>query len=152
MPVVLLTRESLPRYRERIARITADTPRQWGTMDARRMMAHLTRSIELSLGEQKAPDNSTLLSRTLLRWLFFHVLTNWPKGKIKAPEYFSPEPEGDFAAEQARLLEALERFVAAAEAQPQRREVSELLGPTTLATWRRVHGVHMDHHLRQFGA
>ena len=137
---------------QRAARIKADTPRLWGEMDAARMFAHLRRSIEISLGEYEAKDESSWFSRTVMRWVAFHVMRSWPKGKLKSPDYFTPSADaGEFEAERAGFIEALGRFMAAAEEPHGRMGYSPVFGSHPLGYWRRIHGMHIDHHLRQFG-
>ncbi len=151
MAYPILDRGTLPDFEARASRITSDSQRLWGTMTAAAMFAHLTRSIELSLGEVEVPDRSNFLTRTLLRWFVFDSPIPWMRG-IKAPAVFFPAPKEELDRERARYVEALRRFVAAAEATPGRKVHSEAFGPMTLAYWGKANGRHLDHHMRQFGA
>ncbi len=150
MGVQLFTRETAPDFRSRIEKISASTQPQWGSMDATKLMRHLSRSFEISLGEVEVKDESTWVSRNILWYLFFYVFTNWPQG-IKAPEVFTPEPEGDFEKEKQILLESMERFLTALEREPERIALSPMMGPISLRNFARINGVHLNHHLRQFG-
>lgn len=145
-----LDRALAAEFEDRIRRLAADTPRRWGTLDARSMLAHLTRSFEISLSEVQAPDQSIPVLRHLIAFLAFRLLPI-PRGRIKVPEIFTPQPEQDFEAERRRCLDGLARFMEAVEREPGRKTVNSLTGPTTLSYWRRIHGKHMEHHLRQFG-
>ena len=93
-------------------------------------------------------------SKPILRNLFYLVFnvwfTNWPKG-LKGPPFLTPEPEGSFVEEHALLVTRMEQFVDALEREPGRIAVNPSLGAIPLRTWSRAHGVHCDHHLRQFG-
>ena len=140
----------MSQFAERIGAIGPDAQRRWGTMTAGSMLAHLNRVFEISLGEFEIADRSIPVVRTVLRWLLFHVLP-WPKGKAKAPVSTLPESTGDFASERQKVLAALQRFVEAAETDPQRIGINPIVGAQTLSYWRRIHGKHIDHHLRQFG-
>ncbi len=131
--------------------ITRETERLWGEMDAAMMFRHLRFNFDLSLGKEKGKDISNVLTRTVLKWLFFHVFTNWPKGKLKAPPYFFPELDGEFEEERRMLEAAMEEFCAAVAEEPERIAPTPLLGRVKLDYWRRIHGIHCDHHLRQFG-
>ena len=62
-----------------------------------------------------------------------------------------PSPSSDFPAQQAEFIRLMERFVAEFETNPDRKTLSPLLGMITIRQWSRVHGVHNNHHLRQFG-
>jgi len=150
MAVVFLNHAALPALQARVRALKPDSARLWGTMTVERMLSHMTRSIAISLGEVKVVDKSNFFTRTVARRLIFHVLP-WPKGKIKASPAFLPEECGTFAGEREALLAAMERFAAAAEAEPGRMQVSDFFGPLPLSYWSRMNGMHLDHHLRQFG-
>lgn len=151
MATKFFERASLPAYRARIMSLRPNSERRWGKMDATEMMAHLRRSLELSLNEiEGIEDKSNLFTRTVMRWLAFHVLP-WPKGKLKSPPMFFPEFHETFETEREKLLEAMERFIDELEADPEQTGLSPFFGPVTLHYYRRMHGKHMDHHLRQFG-
>jgi len=149
--MVLLQAAGKPHFLGRIAKVQPDSPRQWGELDPAGMMAHLRRSIEISLGEVEVEDISNFLMRTVGKISFLYLLP-WPKGKIKAPSQFTPPPEGDLESERARLSEAMDRFLEDLRNNPARRTRNPAMGMLTLRTWSRVHGLHFDHHLRQFGA
>lgn len=136
----------------RLHAIESPAQRRWGELDPPALMAHLRRTLEISLGEVPVKDISNPLTKTIVRWIFFDLPTPWPKGKIKAPRSFFEPPSGDLAAERERLLGAVDRFIGALEADPDRRELSPLLGPIPLRYWAKVHGRHFEHHLRQYGA
>jgi len=120
-------------------------------MDLAKTFSHLCRSVEVSLGAVEVKDQSNFLSRTVLKWLVFQVLP-WPKGKIKAPSDSFVEDVGNTEQERQALLDALGRFVETAEREPERKATFFIFGPVPLRYWRRIHGKHLDHHLRQFGA
>jgi len=145
-----ITRITWAVCRARFEQIRDDTPRQWGELDPARMIRHVRLSTELSLAEVEAKDESTWWTRTVFCWLVFNVLP-WPKGKIKVSEVFLPKPDGNVAAERILFFEAMERFLAAVEKEPQRRTTHPMFGPRTMHNWRQIHGKHFDHHLRQFG-
>lgn len=146
-----LNRENLPGFIARVASLRVDTPRQWGKMDAAHMVQHLIFMTETSLGLRQVEDRSVPVFRVFIWWFAFNWMTTWPKGKLKSFAFALPEPAGDFPAQQAALIRSMEDFVKALEAAPDRRALSPLLGMITIKQWSRVHGVHNDHHLRQFG-
>lgn len=145
----LLTRQSLPRYVERLRAIRPDTRPLWGRMTPSQFMPHLRSSVEMALEEREAPDESTWFKSTVVRVIAFHVIP-WPKG-IQAPAYFFPEPDQNLDEERERLVDTLQRFVEAAEREPRRVTRHPVFGRMTLRYWGRVIGMHADHHLRQFG-
>lgn len=150
MPVILLTRDTQPQFASRLTAIKPDTKPRWGQMDATKLMRHLSRSFEISLNEVEAEDQSNWFSRHIVKYLVFHLFTNWPKG-LKAPEVFTPEPTENFEKERQSALDAVERFLSIADKEPDRLGLSPFLGPQPMTYWRRIHGVHLCHHLRQFG-
>lgn len=138
-------------FEARIGGIESESQRQWGTMSPEKLLRHLTFMFELSLGEREAEKIFIPMPRALTWLLFFEWFTNWPKGKIQAPPLFFPESEGDLEAERAACLAGLHRFVGQLNTHPEQMGFSPLLGNIALQKWARVHGVHLDHHLRQYG-
>ena len=59
--------------------------------------------------------------------------------------------EGDIEEEKATLIAAMDRFVEAADKDPAAKALSPEFGWMRLDFWRKVHGIHTEHHLRQFG-
>ena len=148
-----LTREAVQEYHEKIALLSPDTERRWGKMDVVRMIRHLRQTIAISLGEvEDVEDVSKPIIRNLIWLVFFNWFTNWPKGKMKAPDYWTPAAEGEFEEERAALLADIERFLERLESDPTEENVTPLIGPLPLTKWAHFHGVHFNHHLKQFGA
>ena len=151
MALAKLTRENLPLFAARISKLTEDTQPKWGRLNAARMLAHLRTLIEMSLEERTFADKSTWYSRTIMRFVAFHVLPSWPKGGVKAPDEFTPDTGATFEDERARCLAAFERFVNAAADRPDRLTSHVLFGPLTLDYWTFMHARHFEHHFQQFG-
>lgn len=150
MKVTFLNKDTIDLFGDRINKIEADSRRRWGTLSPAGLMRHLTYTFDLSLGKETEKDISNIFTRTVLRYLFFHLFTKWPGGKIKAPDTFTPEPADDFEAERRRAIESMQAFAEALAAEPDRKTLSPLLGPIPLSYWSRVHGLHLNHHFRQF--
>ena len=148
----LLCSDSVAAFKEALGKIERETPGKFGTLDASGMMVHLRLSLDASLGYSKQPDRSRPFVRGLLWIALFRVFKNWPKGVLKTPDAFAQKPEDDFETERALLLERIDEFVELARVEPQRRAVEPDFGNLSLAKWRRFHGVHFKHHLKQFGA
>lgn len=145
-----LTRDNIAWYSRRIERLAPASRPRWGRMDAPLLVRHLRRALEISLGEVACADRSVAGLRSLVRWLFFNVFSIWPPSRRRAPGDWLPPAAASFDVEKGQLLSALERFAAALAREPGRRAVHPLLGPLSLGTWSRVHGVHFNHHFRQF--
>jgi hypothetical protein len=152
MAVVLFTPANRDRFVDRINRITPETERLWGSMSPAKMLRHLRLAFEGSLGEFEVQDRSNFFTRNILAFIVFHLWTNWPKGKIKVPDHLTPEPDGNVESERRKLIEAGDRFLEVWRKDVNRPGgVHPLFGRKTIGAWSRIHGVHMDHHLRQFG-
>lgn len=146
-----LTNATRDTFIARIEGIQDLSQRQWGKMEPDQLFRHLTYMFEMSLGEQEPKKIFMPMPHLVVWYLFFEWFTNWPKGKIDAPPAFFPEPEGDLHSERAACIAGLQRFLQALEDTPERTGFSPLLGHIPLRKWARVHGVHLDHHLRQYG-
>lgn len=152
MPAPPLDRPHLDAFRARLSELRADSPRQWGGLTATKMLAHLSAVIEMSLGERDTgPPWGAAPVRVVLRWLFVDLFPYWPRGKVKAPDAFTPEPEGTFEEERRRLEGLMARFCEERERHPERRRPSPGFGNMNMKKWARLHGIHADHHFTQFG-
>lgn len=151
MPPVALTTATLSDFTNRVDALRPDSHRKFGKMSVEQMLKHLRNATEVALGEVVMPDESKPIIRDIGYILIARVFTTWPGGKIKAPDYWSPPPDHDFAGERAGLLGAMQRFVAAVDATPDTVAVHPILGPLSLRKWSQLMGVHVHHHMRQFG-
>lgn len=148
-----LNSENAKYHREIIGELTPGSARLWGEMTVERMMRHVRASIEAPLEKggvlvlMVAPP----IRRNFIGWWFFDVMMTWPKGGMKALPAYHPPDVGAFQGEQRLLLAAVDRFVARCTAAPEERVVHPVLGNVPLRRWVHVHGVHMNHHYRQFG-
>lgn len=147
-----LDARSAPLYRRRLESITAESKPRFGSLKPDEMMAHLRRTFEMSLGEFDPPTiPMNPLMRFFVRWAFFDGPMPFPKGKVKAPESFTPVPEHDLETEREQLLTYMDRFIEAAEKEPNRKTKNAIFGPMPLSWWAKIGAKHMDHHLQQFG-
>ena len=145
-----LTRETLPAFKERFGNLKPDSPRQFGKIDVAQMLHHLDLAVRVSLGEVQLKDESNIFARTLGPILVFYILP-WPKGKIKAPDSFTPPAELPFEDERHRLFGHMNAFIERAEREPRTTTPHPMFGSSTLRFWQRMHGKHMNYHLEQFG-
>ena len=147
MAAIDLTPETHAAFVDRIGKLQPDTPRQWGAMTPNETIAHLDRSIAISLGEIEVKDESNFFLRSIIRPIFFSGLFEWPKGKLKVMPIFMGAPETG----KEKLIASIERFIEKADAEPNRKALHPAFGVQPISFFRRMHGLHMDHHLRQFG-
>ncbi|HSR49301.1 MAG TPA: DUF1569 domain-containing protein [Acidobacteriota bacterium] len=132
----------------RLGRLTPETPRRWGTMNAPRMVAHLRDQMAHCLGDQTPTPVPGILRWSLLRHASIYWIP-WPKGRLKGPPDAFVTPPGDWSADIEDLIASVNRFAC--------RDIDgswpdhALFGPMTGRDWGYFCFKHFDHHLRQFG-
>lgn len=131
---------------ERLGRLTAQSERQWGTMTAPRMVAHLVDAMRMATGEIQVPSKKLPIRFTPLKQLIIYALP-FPKGAPTAPQLVSRAP-ASWASECATLETMLQQL-------PDRRRSlapeHPAFGALTAKQWGVLIYRHMDHHFRQFG-
>lgn len=138
-------------FTEAYGRLTPSTPRRFGTLEPAKACKHVALFLRIPLGEEQPPadvGNPFTRNRAFLE-VFLAI--PWPKGRVKVPACFTPEPEDAFEQEQAALLDCIRRFGDEAAEDPYRRVRNPLLGPITLDDWSRLNAKHLRHHALQFG-
>jgi hypothetical protein len=138
---------------ERLKRIRPDSPRQWGRMSAHEMVCHLGDGFRMAVGDKTVSHATSPLQRTLVKWIVLYAPVPWPSGILTRPEIeqgVGGTCPGEFVADVAdlvRLLDALTGQDGRFDWPPH-----PIFGPLTRKAWLRWGYLHMDHHLRQFGA
>ncbi len=137
----------------RLRTLRPDSARRWGRMSAHQMVCHLSDSFRMMIGRRPVSDATGRLQRTVVRWIALYGPLRWPAGILTSPEIdqgFGGTRPLDFAADLAELETLLElvttpgtRFDSPAH---------PIFGRMSQAAWLRWAYLHMDHHLRQFGA
>ena len=134
----------------RISRLSPDTRPLWGKMNVTQMVAHCQVPMQVALGERK-------LKRGLIGLLFGGMAKRRMVGEIPFrrnlptdPNYIIPDDGRDFALEQERLMELVERFAKSGPA-GLTKEAHPFFGKMTVEEWDILSWKHLDHHLRQFG-
>jgi hypothetical protein len=137
----------------RLRAVRPENTRRWGRMSAHQMVCHLSDACRMATGEKPVSDATSLMQRTLVKWIALYAPLPWPPGILTRPEIdqeVGGTCPGDFAADVAEL-EGLVETIAA------RRGIKEwpahpIFGRMSEADWLRWGYLHIDHHLRQFGA
>ena len=123
-------------------------------MSAHQMVCHLADAFRMLTGEKEVSDAAHLLNRTLVKWIALYAPMPWPGGRIRTRPEIDPHcagtRPGDFAADVRAVEALLERVTAEAPAWQGR--AHPIFGRMSAAAWMRWGWLHMDHHLRQFGA
>jgi Protein of unknown function (DUF1569) len=141
------TREEIVR---RLKTIQAESPRRWGKMSSHQMVCHLADSFRAAFGEKRP---SLLPPNKLLKWAALWIPIRWPHGVPTRPEMdqqIGGTQPLEFDRDRQELLRLLDRFTSqdpnfAWAPHP-------MFGQMSLKERMRWGYLHMDHHLRQFGA
>jgi hypothetical protein len=138
---------------ERLKSVRPESRGRWGRMSAHQMVCHLSDSFRILSGEKTASDAPGALNRTVVKWIALYLPCRWPAGILTTPE-LDQESGGtrpiDFAADVAEL-EGLVELVTSRKGVCVGR-THPIFGRLSEASWLRWGYLHMDHHLRQFGA
>jgi hypothetical protein len=119
---------------DRLNWVRSESERRWGIMSAHQMICHLSDSFRAALGEKRISQSTTLFKRTIYKWVALWLPFQWPHGiktRLEMDQHQGGTPPAEFA--------------------------SDLVPHATLGQMSRSERMrhaylHMDHHLRQFGA
>ena len=126
---------------------------RWGRMSAHQMICHLSDALMMATADQQLTQAPVPLPRIVLKWISLYLPVHWPAGIVTTPEIdqeVGGTSPGDFANDTAKLRSLIDVFV--------RRKGSSswpphpIFGKMSEAQWFRWAYLHIDHHLRQFGA
>jgi len=137
----------------RLRELRPDGVRRWGRMSAPQMVCHLSDGFRMGMGQKPASQVPRLHQRTIVKWIALYLPLRWPAGIATTPEIdqcVGGTRPCDFAADLAQLEALVELVTAPARSfdwQPH-----PVFGRMSDAAWLRWGYLHMDHHLRQFGA
>lgn len=138
---------------QRLRSVQPESRNRWGRMSAHEMICHLADSLRMAAGRKSVKVTGGPVQRTILKWLVLYLPLRWPEGIQTCPE-IAQEHGGtrpvDFAADVAQVEALLELVTADAESLGH--QVHPFFGDMSRAAWLRWGYLHMDHHLRQFGA
>jgi hypothetical protein len=137
----------------RLKHVREDSIRRWGRMSAHQMVCHLADAYRMLVEEKPVSHVSTWPQRTVIKWAALYLPMKWPSGIPTRPE-IDQAADGtkptSFEADVA-TLEVLVGLVVAGRGTYGRR-VHPIFGRMSEPAWLRWAYLHMDHHLRQFGA
>ena len=135
----------------RIANLTPDSPRQWGTMTPAQALAHCSAGLDMALGTIRPPR--ALIGRILGPIIKPLVLRDNQPMRRNSPtaQALIIHDDRDLAVERTHLCELIDRLAAAGPAACTTHPHA-FFGPLTPEQWSILMYKHLDHHLRQFGA
>jgi len=138
----------------RLRDVRPDSARRWGRMSAPEMVCHLCDAFRMGTGEKPVTRPPSLPERTLIKWIALYLPVRWPPGIATTPEIEQgvggTRPCEDFAADVSQLEALVERVTVPARTFDWRPH--PIFGRMSDSAWLRWGYLHMDHHLRQFGA
>jgi hypothetical protein len=137
----------------RLRQVRPDSVRRWGTMTPHQMICHCADACRMASGEATPADISTRVTRGPIKWIALYAPLPWPTGIQTVPEFdqrtCGTRP-GAFEADVATLEALLGTIRARGDGAPWPRH--PIFGRMSERAWLRWAYLHMDHHLRQFGA
>ena len=138
--------------RRRIRTLRSDRSAVWGRMSVHQMVCHLSDGCRMATGE--LPVEPLVLRMPALRKaVALWVPLPWPAGLPTSPEidqHARGTPSGAFGTDVAVLLDLVEQVASAPPALDG--HPHPVFGRMSKAAWLRWAYLHLDHHLRQFGA
>ena len=137
----------------RLKEVRPESVRRWGRMSSHQMVCHLSDSFLVVMGQKPVSHATSLLNRTIVKWIALYLPLPWPGGILTRPE-IDQEIGGTRPVDFATDVAQLEAHVDLITAQTRRFDwhVHPIFGKMSDAAWLRWGYLHMDHHLRQFGA
>jgi hypothetical protein len=147
-----------PRHKAEILRrlgtVRPESRRRFGRMSVHQMICHLSDGFRMATGEKAVSPAASLVPRAFIRWIALYLPLRWMPGIVTRPE-IDQEQGGtrptDFGADVAQLATLVEVF-AAAPSGTLDGVPHPVFGRMSSSAWLRWGYLHMDHHLRQFGA
>jgi Protein of unknown function (DUF1569) len=141
---------------EIIARLQGVRPtslRLWGKMSVHQMVCHLSDGFKMYMGLTPVSPVNVPYPGSLLKWVALWAPIPWPKGFNTAPE-LDQQVGGTLPVEFDNDVRELQRLVSCFTRQPRdvQWQVHPQFGKMSEKEWMRLGYLHMDHHLRQFGA
>jgi hypothetical protein len=138
----------------RLRTVCPDSVARWGRMSAHQMVCHLADALRLGTGEIPARSTVNLLKQTLVKWIAFYAPVPWPAGIPTSMEIDQLAGCGtkpvEFVIDVAQVEALLDRVTVSSarlNGAPH-----PFFGVLSTSEWLRWGYLHMDHHLRQFGA
>ncbi len=131
---------------DRINKLTPQSQRQWGKMDAGQMLAHCQMPLGVATGKHKLKGSGFLkLVGPLFKGLLFN---NKPfKKNLGTDKSFIMTMPKEFEKEKSGLIQMINDFSASSMTD----EPHPIFGKLTKEQWSKGTWKHLDHHLQQFG-
>ncbi|MGD0737442.1 MAG: DUF1569 domain-containing protein [Terracidiphilus sp.] len=137
----------------RLAAVGPASERRWGRMSVGEMVCHLSDALQAAMGARKTSSRCNWFTRSLMKWVGLWGPIVWPHGVKTVPECEAGKG-GTKPAEMESDLRTVRELLEGFAALPPTFAFPEhaIFGRMTYTEWMRWGYLHMDHHLRQFGA
>ncbi len=137
----------------RLETIRPESRRRWGKMSAHQMVCHLSDSFRVYMGEKTVTPAPGRYPRKPFKWAALWLPLRWPHGFKTRPEMdqqIGGTPPAEFGNDMRELQLLLDRYTR----KPRDFDwpPHPFFGQLSDEDWLRLGYLHMDHHLRQFGA
>ena len=134
---------------QRLGALQADTPRQWGKMNAAQMVTHCARALETGTGDR--PMKQKLIGKILMPFFRKSILGEKPFSRNGPTDpSFIVSDQREFSTERQKLVELIAKFVQRGS-EAAGKETHAFFGAMTGQEWGETMYKHIDHHLQQFG-
>jgi hypothetical protein len=134
----------------RLERLKGDETPAWGKMNLEQMLSHLVQTGDFPF-ESYVPDQSNVLSRTILKPLVLYLLPIPKEVKVSAEldQQQKGRPPMGLAEDRARVVESIGRI----GTMPENQQClgHPFFGKLSAKQWAVLAHKHIDHHLKQFG-
>ncbi len=133
----------------RINLLKKDSQPLWGKMTVSQMLSHCQAPIDVAFGDLELRSNFFM---RLIGKLFKNKILNskeFKKNSPTAPDFIR-NSDYDFEETKAGLIQKFSRFAEAGH-QSIKSNKHPFFGDMSYEEWDRLHAMHLDHHLRQFG-
>ena len=134
----------------RLAQLTPESERQWGTMNAAQAVAHCSLGIEMAIGDVRPPR--ALIGRIIGPMIKPKVVGNDEPMRRNSPtsKELVVMDKRDLDTERERLCGLVDRVFASGP-EGCTTHPHPFFGPLLPEEWAILMYKHLDHHLRQFG-
>lgn len=135
----------------RLAALTPEAARQWGSMSVSGMLCHVDDSYQAVMGERPLSFAKLSIPQGMAKFFALRSPMRWPRNLMTGESVrqgAGGTPPAEFGQDRAHLLETLDRFCASTTLIA----VHPFFGRMSTADWMRWGWLHADHHLRQFSA
>lgn len=133
----------------RIQLLTKDRQPLWGKMTVSQMLSHCQAPIDLAFGDLQLRSNFIM---RLMGKLFKNKILNsseFKKNSPTAPDFIRKD-QYDFESTKAELIRKFAKFAELGH-QSIKSKKHPFFGAMSYEEWDKLHSMHLDHHLKQFG-